>query len=50
MKLRLFDALEGGPLTESEIGERQGLLPRAIPRLPDTLVALRVPTTSTERR
>lgn len=42
VRLRLFDVLEDGPLTGSEIGECVGPHPRAIPDFPDTLVALRV--------
>ena len=39
-KLHLFDALEDGPLTGSQIRERLGLHPRAIPDFLDALVAL----------
>jgi hypothetical protein len=39
-KLGLFDALQDGPLTGSEIGQRLGLHARAIPDFPDSLVAL----------
>jgi hypothetical protein len=42
VKLRLFDELQDGPLTGSQIGERLGLHPRAIPDFPDALVALSV--------
>jgi hypothetical protein len=40
VKLRLFDALAGGPLTGSEIRQRLGLHPRAIPDFLDALLAL----------
>jgi hypothetical protein len=42
VKLRLFDELQNGALTGSEIGERLGLHARAIPDFPDALVALGV--------
>jgi hypothetical protein len=42
VKLRLFDELQNIPLTGSQIRERLGLHPRAIPDFPDALVALGV--------
>jgi len=42
VKLRLFDELQDTPLTGSQIRERLGLHPRAIPDFPDALVALGV--------
>src|SRR5262245_34955495 len=42
VKLHLFDELEKGPLTGSQIAERLGLHARAIPDFPDALVALGV--------
>jgi len=42
VKLGLFDALDGGPLTGREIRERLDLHPRAIPDVLDSLVALRM--------
>jgi len=41
-KLGLFDELQNGPLTGSEIGQRLRLHARAIPDFPDALVALGV--------
>ena len=41
-KLGLFDELQAGPLTGSEIGQRLRLHARAIPDFPDALVALGV--------
>jgi O-methyltransferase domain/Dimerisation domain len=41
-KLGLFDELQDGPLTGSEIGQRLRLHARAIPDFPDALVALGV--------
>ncbi len=40
VKLGLFDALRDGPLTGSQLRERLGLHPRAIPDFTDALVAL----------
>jgi O-methyltransferase/methyltransferase family protein len=40
VKLGLFDALRDGPLTGSQIRERLGLHPRAVPDFPDALLAL----------
>jgi hypothetical protein len=40
VKLRLFDALAGGPLTGAELCARLGLHPRAVPDFPDALLAL----------
>jgi hypothetical protein len=42
VKLRLFDELQDTPLTGTQIRERLGLHPRAIPGFPDALVALGV--------
>src|SRR5262245_63684242 len=42
VKLRLFDELQDTPLTGTQIRERLGLHPRAIPDFPDALVALGV--------
>src|SRR5262245_10750068 len=42
VKLGLFDELRDTPLTGSQIRERLGLHPRAIPDFPDALVALGV--------
>ena len=41
-KLGLFDELQAGPLTGSEVGQRLRLHARAIPDFPDALVALGV--------
>jgi hypothetical protein len=40
VKLGLFDALAGGPLTGEQLREKLRLHPRAIPDFPDSLVAL----------
>jgi hypothetical protein len=42
VKLGLFDALAGGPLTGEQLRQKLGLHARAIPDFPDSLVALGV--------